>query len=100
MILEDCKARGRDLSMAWIDYKKAYDSVPHSWLIRCLDLYKINAPIKNFLATQMKKWKMNITLKHANGDMQIPDVKIRRGIFQEDSLSPSLFCIAIHPARS
>ena len=97
MILEDCKARGRDLSMAWIDYKKAYDSVPHSWLIRCLDLYKINAPIKNFLATQMKKWKMNITLKHANGDMQIPDVKIRRGIFQGDSLSPLLFCIAIDP---
>ena len=40
MILEDCKARGRDLSMAWIDYKKAYDSDLHSWLILCLVLYK------------------------------------------------------------
>ena len=66
--------------MAWVDYKKAYDSVPHSWLIRCLDLYKISPTIKKFLAHQMKKWKTNITLKHNNGDMQIPDVKIRRGI--------------------
>ena len=96
-ILEDCKARSRNLSMAWVDYKKAYDSVPHSWLIRCLDLYKISPTIKKFLAHQMKKWKTNITLKHNNGDMQIPDVKIRRGIFQGDSLSPLLFCIAIDP---
>ena len=38
-----------------------------------LELYKINAPIKHFLANKMK---MNITLKHTNGDMQISDVKI------------------------
>ena len=40
-ILEDCKRRQRNLSMAWIDYKKAFDSVPHTWINRCLDLYKI-----------------------------------------------------------
>ena len=31
-ILEDCRKRKRNLSMAWIDYQKAYDTVPHSWL--------------------------------------------------------------------
>ena len=48
-ILEDCKRRARNLHMAWIDYKKAYDSVPHSWIVRCLDLYKIRStlPSKN-----------------------------------------------------
>ena len=56
-ILEDCKARSRNLSMAWVDYKKAYNSVPHSWLIRCLDLYKISPTIKKFHAHQMEKWK-------------------------------------------
>ena len=27
--------------MAWIDYKKAYDMVPHSWIIECLDLFAV-----------------------------------------------------------
>ena len=24
--------------MAWIDYKKVYDFVPHSWILECLDM--------------------------------------------------------------
>ena len=27
--------------MAWIDYKKAYDMVPHLWIIECLDLFGV-----------------------------------------------------------
>ena len=96
-ILEDCKRRARNLSMAWVDYKKAYDSVPHSWIIRCLDMYKINPAIKEFLKSQMQKWTMNIKLKHTEGEIHLPDVKVKRGIFQGDSLSPLLFCIAIDP---
>ena len=29
-ILENCKKRNKNLSPAWIDYKKAFESVPHS----------------------------------------------------------------------
>ena len=29
-VLKDCKKRHTNLSMAWIDYRKAYDLVPHS----------------------------------------------------------------------
>ena len=30
MVLNDCKKRHTNLVMAWIDYKKAYDMIPHS----------------------------------------------------------------------
>ena len=40
---------------------------------------------------------MNITLIHSKGEINIPEVKVRRGIYQGDSLSPLLFCIAIDP---
>jgi hypothetical protein len=29
-IYEDCRRRNKNLSMAWIDYQKAFDSIPHS----------------------------------------------------------------------
>jgi hypothetical protein len=30
------------MSMAWIDYEKAFDRVPHSWIMKCLELIGIN----------------------------------------------------------
>ena len=32
MILRDCRKRYANLRMAWIDYKKAYDMFPQSWI--------------------------------------------------------------------
>ena len=83
--------------MAWIDYKKAFDRVPHTWINRCLDLYKIDDSLRAFLANQMTQWKTDINLYHNDGEINIPDVQIRRGIFQGDSLSPLSFCLAIDP---
>ena len=96
-VLEDCKRRARNLSMAWIDYQKAYDSVPHSWISRCLDLYKINPKVTEFLKNVMQRWTMDMTLRHSKGEINLPNVKVRRGIFQGDSLSPLIFCIAVDP---
>ena len=31
------KENQKNLSVAWIDYAKAYDSVPHSWILHCLE---------------------------------------------------------------
>ena len=31
--------------MAWIDYQKAFDRVPHSWIIKSLELIGINNKI-------------------------------------------------------
>ena len=44
--------------MACIDYKKAYDMVPHSWIIECLDLFGIAENIKGLLKNSMEKWKV------------------------------------------
>ena len=56
MIIENMKSRARNLNTAWIDYKKAFDSVPHSWIIKSLHLYKISPLFTNFLALAMKQW--------------------------------------------
>ena len=32
-VIKEVKSRKKNLAMAWRDYEKAYDMVPHSWII-------------------------------------------------------------------
>ena len=44
--------------MAWIDYAKAYNMVPHSWIIECLDLFGVAENIKSLLVNSMEKGRV------------------------------------------
>ena len=79
--------------MAWIDYKKAYEMVPHSWISECLEMSGIANNIQDFLNNSMKSWKLEL---NASGKT-LGEVDIRRGIFQGDSLSPLLFVLCMVP---
>ena len=45
--IKDVKSRNKNLAMASIDSKKAYDMVPHSWIIESLDLFGVAENIKS-----------------------------------------------------
>ena len=47
--------------MGWIDYKKAFDMVPQSWLLKCLDMFKIPENIKRVLYNRMNTWETELT---------------------------------------
>ena len=32
-VTQEVKSRNKNLAMSWIEYKKAYDMVPHSWIV-------------------------------------------------------------------
>lgn len=100
MLLENCRSKKRNMSTAWIDYKKAFDSVPHDWILKTLDMYKVSPFVTNFLRSSMSKWKTRLFLTHSNGMSESDFIKIKRGIFQGDSLSPLLFCISLIPLTS
>ena len=97
MIIESCKKKHRNLSAAWIDYRKAFDSVPHKWILKALDIYGISPTITNFLQQAMTQWNTKLSITHANGTDMSGSIPIDRGIFQGDSLSPLLFCLALIP---
>ena len=42
MITEEVITNRRNLMSIWLDYKKAFDSVPHSWIIESLKLAKVH----------------------------------------------------------
>ena len=45
VVLEQAHKDNRNLYIAYIDYRKAFDSVPHSWIIHLLQIYKTDPQI-------------------------------------------------------
>ena len=85
------------MSFAWIDYKKAFDSVPQKCILRSLELFKVSPRVVGFLKHNMNNWKRQLTLTHESGTLMSDNINIKSGIFQGDSLSPLLFCILLIP---
>ena len=92
-VLKDCKKRYTNLCMALIDYKKASELVPHSWLNECMETFGIAENVTNFLGRSMEHWTLSLT---SNGEV-LGEVDVKRGIFQGDSLSPVLFVPSMIP---
>ena len=79
--------------MTWIDYKKAYDMVPHSWIRKCLDLFGVAENIKTSLVNSIEKCRVILCAENS----ELGEVDIKRHIFQGDSLSPLQFVLALIP---
>jgi hypothetical protein len=83
--------------MAWADYKKAFDSLCHTWIITAMEMYRICPTVRRFVEALKKEWKTEMWLYHIDGHIKRGKVTIKLGIFQGDSLSPLLFCLALMP---
>ena len=79
--------------MSWTDYRKAYDMIPHSWIMECLTVFKITNNVQNLLHYAMPLRKVELNSNSQN----FGNVAIKRGIFQGNSLSPLLFIIGLIP---
>ncbi|KAI5707600.1 hypothetical protein M8J77_005689 [Diaphorina citri] len=108
VISKQVKIRSKNISIAWIDYIKAYDSVPHSWLIEVLKIYKVDEKVIEFLKMAMTSWSTHLSLKLPNhnsnekGKNNTQEIRTERmylknGIYQGDSLSSLWFCLALNP---
>ena len=82
-ILNESKTRHKNVAMAVIDFKKAYDMVPQSWIINCFKMYKISHGVINFIEKTMKTWRVELTA----GVKSLDEANIQILIFQGDVLS-------------
>lgn len=93
VILKQVETRKRNLNVCYIDYFKAYDGIPHNWLLKTLEIHRICPKIVNILKYFMAEWKTQLNI---NGN-SVGEVNINQGIYQGDSFSPLWFCLAINP---
>ena len=72
-VIKEVNSKNKNLTKAWIDYKKAYDVVPHSWITECLDLFRVAENIKSLLVNSMEKWKVML----CSGNSELGEVEIK-----------------------
>jgi len=57
MITSLAKIHQSHLCMTWIDNKKAFDSLPHTWIVTVMEMYRICPTIRKFVEALMKRRK-------------------------------------------
>ena len=92
-LIREVKSRKKNLAMVWIDYKKTYDMVPHSWMKEVEVFFGVAENIKILLVNSIEKWRVMLCA----GNSELGKVDIKWGIFQGDSLSPLVFVLALIP---
>lgn len=97
IIMKQAQVQNRNLHRGFVDYKKAYDMMPHSWLLFVLRLNKICEQIQGFLAYMMQNWRTAIVATSGSQQITTAKVSIKRGIFQGDTFSPLWFCLGLNP---
>ena len=96
-ILEEVTENCRSLITMWLDYQKAFDSVPHKWLIQPLVLAKVPEKIITVIKILMKKWSTNANIQSWATSIDSQPIQYPSGIFQGDSLSVLLFIYSVNP---
>ena len=83
-VLNEVKQHRWNLVTAWLDYEKAFDSVPHERLIES----KLPPLIVTAIDTLTKSWVTNFTSNL---------IEYKNAIFQGDGLSALLFILSMNP---
>ena len=95
--LKEAKNSRKNLVTVWLDYRKAFDSIPHSWLQQALKLAKVPGIIINAIKNLTKAWYSILTLSSETEILSTELIKFVKGIFQGDSLSVMLFVLCLNP---
>ena len=97
-IMKEVTKGRKNLFCIWMDYKKAFDSVPHDWLLKALELAKVPPDTIEAIKRLSKGWETKATLQATNGTIETDSIKYRRGILQGDSLSVIFYVLSVNPA--
>ena len=97
MVCQDSQRGHRNLSMAWIDVKKAYDSVDHRWLEEMFSLHRFPRWIGDVVTRLTAKWNTKIAVRTVKGMETSERIRFSKGLPQGDALCPRLFTMSINP---
>jgi len=90
----DCQRRKRNLRMAWVDVKKAYDSVDRGWLCEMMVLHRFPNWLCEVICKLCNSWNTRIVANTLHG---LKPIVFKKRLPQGDALCPRLFTICLNP---
>ena len=93
--MQEVKRMRKNLTTIWLEYRKAFGSIPHSWLIKSLKLAKVPDNIINAIENFTQSWDTILHLNDNNDNVASSLIKIVKGIYH--SLSVMLFVVSLNP---
>ncbi|XP_068739391.1 uncharacterized protein [Montipora capricornis] len=96
----DCHRRKRNLSMGWVDVKKAYDSIDHGWLEEMMLMHRFPTWLCRAIQNLSRSWSTRIVTTTRKGREVSDIIRFRKGLPQGDALCPRLFTRGTHVADS
>ena len=87
----------RNLSVAWTDARKAYDSVNHGCIRKILEVHRLPDKLTAAIGNIIHKWNVIVLIHTINGTEKSPVIKFRRGLLQGDSICGCLYTMSINP---
>ena len=96
-VMLDCHRGKRNLSMAWIDVRKAYDSVDHDWLCAMTDVHRLPVWLGEVIRKLCASWNTKVVATTRQGREASRQIKFMKGLPQGDALCPRLFTLCLNP---
>ena len=95
--IQECKCTKKKIVYG-MDYQKAFYRVPHSWIIKSLELVGINNKVISFTKKVMSYWRTRMRLHTENKLIEIEDIQIQCEIFQGDSTITTAILHLLNPS--
>ena len=96
-VCQDAQRSHRSLSMAWIEFCKAYDSVDHRWLVEMFKLHRFPEWFGFLIGKLSRSWKTRIATETKQGCESSEIIHSKKGLPQGDSLCTTLFTLCLNP---
>ena len=96
MVYQEVTSNRRNLITVWLDFKKAFESVPHSWVIKSFQLAKVPELVINAIKSLINKWKTKVYLYGETSTIETDYIEYVKGILQGDLMSLILFVLSVN----
>ena len=96
VVLRDAVLHQKNLFCYWIDVKKAFDSVSHTWLIEMLKIHRFPEKLVNIFRSIVNNWCVKIQIPVVDGYKESRLIHLNNGILQGDSYCPALYVLTMN----